>query len=102
MVEKKFDIPEFTYFSQKNHYSGSAMKKFNYKIWYGDSFSVKVWYGVNCFSCTNSEEIVAEREFEFKPESLDEIQSFLISEAEKFKLSDYYEKPTDEEEFSLD
>lgn len=100
MAKKTFDIPEFTYFEQKNHYSGSAMKKFNYKIWYGEKFTVKVWYGVNCYSCTNPEEIVAEKEFEFIPESLNAIDEFLVSEAEKFKNSEFYEK-TDEENSPL-
>ncbi len=101
MAEKYFDIPAFSYFEQKNHYSGSAMKKFNYKIWYGDEFCVKVWYGVNCYSCTKPEEIVAEKHFEFKAESMDDIQNFLKDESEKFKLSDYYEKPDEKEGFPL-
>lgn len=95
-MAKTFDIPEFNYFSQDNNFSGSAMKKFNYKIWYGENFTVKVWYGVNCYSCTNPEEIIAEKEFEFVPESLDKIQNFLIEESEKFKKSGYYQKPDDE------
>mgnify|MGYP003501607773 CR=1 FL=1 len=88
MEEKKndiFDIPEFTYFAEKNHYSGSIMKTFNYKIWFGEEFTVRVWYGLNCYSATPKEEIAAEKCFEFIPESLDMIRQWLTEQLEIFK-----------------
>lgn len=85
--EKIFDIPGFTYFESKNPFSGSIMKRFNYKIWYGEKFSVKVWYGENCFSCTPEEEIKASAEFEFTPKGLEEIHSWLFKQLEIFKQS---------------
>ncbi|MBE6836395.1 MAG: hypothetical protein E7509_00120 [Ruminococcus sp.] len=85
MAESIFDIPGFTFFAEKNNFSGSALKTFNYKIWYGEQFTVKVWYGVNCYSCTDESEIVAEMTAEFIPESLKEIKVWLEGQLEIFK-----------------
>lgn len=85
MAERTFDIPGFTFFSEKNNFSGSALKTFNYKIWFGEEFTVKVWYGVNCYSCTAPEDIVAEKKFEFNAESLVDIEKWLEVQLEVFK-----------------
>lgn len=85
MADRIFDIPGFTYFAEKNNYSGSTMKTFNFKIWFGEEFTVKVWYGLNCYSCTDESEIVAEMKAEFVPESLAEIEKWLEGQLEIFK-----------------
>ena len=85
MAERIFDIPGFTYFSSENHFSGSVMRTFNYKIWFGKEFTVKVWYGLNCYSATDKSEIVAEMTADFVPESLAEIESWLENQLEIFK-----------------
>lgn len=85
MAEKIFDIPGFSYFAEKNHYSGSALKYFNFKIWYGEEFVVKVWYGKTCYSCTPAEEIAGEFTAEFSPESLPKIEKWLTEQLEAYK-----------------
>lgn len=85
MATKNFDIPGFTFFKEKNLFSGSALGKFNFKIWYGEELVVRVWYGEKCFSCIAEEEIVAEKAFPFEEKSLDLIDDWLYEELSKYK-----------------
>ena len=50
--EKVFDIPGFTYFAEKNNYTGSVANTFNYKIVNGDVLTVTVWMGKFCLKKT--------------------------------------------------
>ena len=76
-VEKKFDIPGFTYFKEKNIYTGSVGNIFNYKILPGEQFSVTVWKGKNCLAKTPENDILAKQEFEFTAEGLCELKEWL-------------------------
>ena len=87
MANKLFDIPGFTFFKEKNVYSGSVSQLFNYKIWFGDEFTVKVWYGEKCFSKTPEEEIKAVFTAPFVPESLAGIENWLNEQYEIYKKS---------------
>ena len=72
MATKHFDIPDFHFFEEKNIFSGSMSKHFNYKIWYGEK----------CFSCTPESEIVAELTLDFVPESVEKIDLWLKEQYE--------------------
>lgn len=76
-MEKKFDIPGFIYFKEKNIYTGSVGNIFNYKIIPGENFSVTVWKGKNCLAKTHEEDILAKQEFEFTAEGLEELKNWL-------------------------
>lgn len=76
-MEKKFDIPGYTYFVEKNMYSGSVNNIFNYKIYPGEKFSVIVWRGKFCLDKTPEDDILGKEEFEFTREGLDEIVKWL-------------------------
>lgn len=75
-MEKKFDIPGFTYFGEKNNYTGSY-KGFNYKIVNGDMLTVTVWMGKFCLAKTPEEDVIEVKEFERTPEGVDEMKSWL-------------------------
>ena len=87
MSAKLFDIPSFTYFSEKNIYSGSASRTFNYKIWYGETFAAKVWYGYNAFESTPEDEIIGEFQAEFSENGLEQIKDWLVKQYDSFKQS---------------
>ena len=87
--EKVFDIPGFTYFAEKNNYTGSVANTFNYKIVNGDALTVTVWMGKFCLKKTSEEDIVDVKEFEKTPEGLEELKSWLEAELEK-KKDDIY------------
>jgi hypothetical protein len=76
-MEKKFDIPGFTYFAEKNNYTGSVNNDFNYKIVNGDVLTVTVWMGKFCLAKTPEENVVAVKEFEKTPEGLEELKVWL-------------------------
>lgn len=76
-MEKKFDIPGFTYFSEKNNYTGSVGNVFNYKIIPGEKFNVTVWTGKFCLAKTPKENILGTTEFEFTREGLEELKVWL-------------------------
>lgn len=76
-MEKKFDIPGFTYFAEKNNYTGSVGNVFNYKIIPGEKFSVTVWTGKFCLAKTPEENILGTTEFEFTRDGLEELKAWL-------------------------
>ena len=76
-MEKKFDIPGFTYFAEKNNYTGSVGNVFNYKIVNGDVLNVTVWMGKFCLAKTPEEDVVAVSEFERSPEGLEALKQWL-------------------------
>lgn len=75
-MEKKFDIPGFTYFGEKNNYTGS-WRDFNYKILNGEMLTVTVWMGKFCLAKTPEEDVVEVKEFEKTPEGLDLLKKWL-------------------------
>lgn len=76
-MDKKFDIPGYTYFIEKNIYSGSINNIFNYKIYPGEKFSVVVWRGKFCLDKTPQKDIIDKKEFDSTREGLDEILAWL-------------------------
>ncbi len=76
-MNKKIDIPGFTYFSEKNIYSGSINHVFNFKIYPGEKFSVVLWSGWKCIDKTPEENIIEKKEFEFNSDGLDELISWI-------------------------
>lgn len=79
-MEKKFDIPGFTYFKEKNIYSGSVTTGssiFNYKIYPGEEFSVITWQGKFCLDKTPQEDILEKITFSFDKEGLEQLKKWL-------------------------
>ena len=92
MLHGYFDIPTFTFFDEKNVWSGSLYTNFNYRIVpikrkaddeKKSELYVSVWYGTKCID--KAEELVAEFHEEFSPEGLENCRKDLTEEFEKFK-----------------
>ena len=92
MLHGYFDLPTFTFFDEKNIWTGSLYKTFNYRIvpekYKPDEekkseLHVYVWYGLSCFTCT--EEFAGEYHEEFSPEGLEKCIEDLTQEFEKFR-----------------
>ncbi|MDO5561135.1 MAG: hypothetical protein Q4F95_16275 [Oscillospiraceae bacterium] len=81
---KEFDVPGFTYFKEKNIFSGSKNTVFNYKIWPGERFKVTVWQGKNCIDKTPEQDIIDTQEFEFTKEGLEELLMWIKGKSDEF------------------
>ena len=84
-MQKKFDIPGFTYFAEKNNYTGSVGNIFNYKRTNGDNLTVDVWKGKFCLAKTPEEDYIVKGEFEKTPEGLEELKKWLNEKHEEFE-----------------
>ncbi|MDD6826954.1 MAG: hypothetical protein PUE12_12740 [Oscillospiraceae bacterium] len=84
-MEKLFDIPGFTYFSEKNIYTGSINNLFNYKITTGEKLSAVIWLGKFCLAKTPDDKIIANADFELTKEGLDELKNWLNQKYEENK-----------------
>lgn len=92
MLHGYFDIPTFTFFDEKNVWSGSMYRNFNYRI---EPIKAKpddsakselhliIWYGNKCID--KAENIHAHFHKDFSPQGLDECIQILNDEFEKFK-----------------
>ena len=82
-----FDLPTFTFFDEKNIWTGSLYKTFNYRITpiKGDESEllVQIWYGMDCY--TKVEDFVSEYHEEFSADGLTKAIEDLTAEFEKFK-----------------
>jgi hypothetical protein len=87
-----FDLPTFTFFDEKNIWTGSLYKTFNYRIIPvkkktddGDEseLTVKVWYGTLCYD--KIENFEAEYHEEFSAKGLENAIEHLTAEFEKYK-----------------
>lgn len=90
---KGFDIPGFTFFAEKNIYTGSITenreKYFNYKIYPGEKFKVTIWKGKFCLVKTPENDIIeSEHEFEFTKEGLATLVEWL-KEQQKLSFENY-------------
>ena len=92
MLHGYFDVPTFTFFDEKNVWSGSLYKYFNYRIVpikrkpdddEQSELNVKVWYGLECID--KAKKIEAEYSEEFSEEGLEKCIQILTEEFEKFK-----------------
>lgn len=85
MEKDSLGLPVFSYFKQKNPFSGSIGQKFNYKIWCGETLSVKAWKGLTCFTKTPRENFLGETEAELSPEGLEEVKEWICRKYEEYK-----------------
>ncbi len=83
-LNKKFDIPGFTYFHEKNTYTGSIGNNFNYKIVPEEKINVTLWSGKYCLAKTTEENVLDKHDFEFTREGLEEMKSWLEISYEKY------------------
>ena len=87
MLHGYFDLPTFTFFDEKNIWSGSLYTTFNYRIepikGEESELNVKVWYGMDCI--TKVTDLAAEFHEPFSPEGLEKAIADLTEEFEKFK-----------------
>ncbi|MBR1862614.1 MAG: hypothetical protein IJ806_00820 [Ruminococcus sp.] len=92
MYHGYFDLPTFTFFDEKNIWTGSLYRNFSYRITpvkrkpddeKKSELHVYVWYGIQCFD--NIKEFEAEYSEEFSPEGLESCIEKLSAEFEKFK-----------------
>lgn len=72
-----FDIPEISYFEQKNRYSGSIDKIFRFKIIPGDRLVCKVWYGINAIDSIKETDIVAQSDYDMSQGGIDAMVEWL-------------------------
>lgn len=93
MLHGYFDLPTFTFFDEKNIWTGSMFKTFNYRIipikYKADEdekseLHVLVWYGTDCF--TKISEFIAEYHEDFSADGLEKCIADLTVEFEKYKL----------------
>ncbi|MBE6852634.1 MAG: hypothetical protein E7505_04075 [Ruminococcus sp.] len=83
-MKKIFDIPGFTYFAEKNKYTGSVDNVFNYKIITGDKLEIIVWKGKFCLDKTPENDIIDKAEFELTPDGLDAMKEWLRQKHDDF------------------
>lgn len=87
MLHGYFDTPTFTFFDEKNIWTGSLYTKFNYRITpvKGDESEllIQVWYGTDCY--TKVTEFKAEYHEEFSAQGLEKAIEDLTTEFEKYK-----------------
>ncbi|MGN0595360.1 MAG: hypothetical protein ACI4I6_09385 [Hominimerdicola sp.] len=87
MLHGYFDLPTFTFFNEKNIWTGSLYSKFNYRITpvKGDESEllVQVWYGTDCYTLVK--DFSAEYHEEFSPAGLEKAIEDLTYEFDKYK-----------------
>lgn len=81
-----FDIAKFNYFKSGNVFTGSK-GQFNFRIaGENDLLAVSVWYGLFCYE---KSEIVAQNNFDFSADGLDEAIRWLENEYSVYQDSVY-------------
>lgn len=92
MLHGYFDLPTFTFFDEKNVWTGSLYKIFNYRIEpikrkpddeEKSELFVRVWYGTQCVD--KAEKFEAEYHEDFSAAGLENCIDDLTAEFEKFK-----------------
>lgn len=92
MLHGYFDLPTFYFFEEKNIWTGSLYKYFNYRITpkkaakdsdEKSELKVAVWYGTMCFDM--AEELAAQYSEDYSPEGLEACIADLTKEFEHFK-----------------
>lgn len=92
MLHGYLDLPTFTFFEEKNIWTGSLFQNFNYRIMLKSSEDSKELYGVTwegmlCFDLIDPADYTSEFHEEFSPEGLEKITAEINAEAEKYKNS---------------
>lgn len=88
MLHGLIDIPTLYYFQEKNIWTGSLFKTFNYRISpvFTDEkkeIACKIWYGMLCYDLTES--FVSECHEPMTEEGLKNIIDFINTSALKYK-----------------
>lgn len=90
MLHGYFDLPTFTFWEEKNIWTGSLFQTFNYRIFRNkiddaEDLCAVGWYGMKCFELTPAEEYKFEFHEEFSPEGLKSLIVKLNEKAEEYK-----------------
>ena len=90
MLHGYLDLPTFTFFDEKNIWTGSVFQNFNYRIMLKANDDAKelygvIWEGKKCFDLVDSSEYIEEFHEEFSPEGLEEMRAKLNERVEKYK-----------------
>ncbi len=91
MLHGYFDLPTFTFFNEKNIWTGSIFSEFNYRIFRKkendtDILYSVVWYGKKCFDLISPDEYAAEIREELSPKGLENVIEKLNALAAKYRL----------------
>lgn len=92
MLHGYLDLPTFTFFNEKNIWTGSVFQDFNFKIFLKteddkQSLCALTWLGRKCFDLIKPDEFTNELYEEFSPEGLEIIIAKLNELVEQFKQS---------------
>ncbi len=96
MLHGFLDLPTFTFWKEKNNWTGSIFQSFNYRIFRdsvkneGDEEETPVlrsvvWYGTDCFDLVKPEDYVLDHNEEFSPEGLEKTIELLNGMAGEYK-----------------
>lgn len=90
MLHGYLDLPTFTFFHEKNIWTGSVFQNFNYRIMLktnDDAIELYgvIWEGMKCFDLVDSSEYIEEFHEEFSAEGLEAMIEKLNDRVEKFK-----------------
>lgn len=90
MLHGLIDIPTIYYFQEKNIWTGSLFKEFNYRITpvitdEKKEIVCEIWYGMLCYDL--AENFEAERHEDMTQEGLNKIIEFINSSALDYKNS---------------
>lgn len=88
MLHGLIDIPTIYYFEEKNIWTGSLFREFNYRIIpvkteEKQELICKIWYGMLCYDLV--EDFEAELSEEMTADGLNKIIDFVNAEAIKFR-----------------
>ncbi len=90
MLHGYLDLPTFTFFDEKNSWTGSVFQNFNYKIMLKTNDDQKtlystIWLGTKCFDLIDQSEYVFEFNEEFSPQGLEETIKKINEKVEEYK-----------------
>lgn len=89
MLNGYLDLPTFTFFQEKNIWTGSVFQEFNYRIMLKAEDEKKelygvIWLGKKCFDLIDKSEYIDEFHEEFSPEGLKTMIEKLNAKAEEY------------------
>ncbi len=94
MLHGYLDLPTFTFWKEKNIWTGSMFRTFNYRIFKDtvkkgeeeeNVLRTVVWYGMDCFDLVSPEDYVIDMNEEFSPEGLERTIAFLNERLAEYK-----------------
>ncbi len=92
MLHGYFDLPTFTFFEEKNIWTGSLFREFNYRIMSkstddGSELYSVVWDGMKCFDLIDKSEYKAEFHEENSPDGLEKTIEKLNKTADEYRAN---------------